>query len=214
MNGIHDLGGMHGFGAIEVEHDEPVFHGRWEGRVLGMVYQMVGMGWSTIDGFRHGIERTPPLEYLRLGYYGRWLAALERVLVERGVLAPGEVEARRDGRTVPPPRAAAEPETMAGAFERSIARPGRFAVGDPVRVRVASPAGHTRLPRYAAGRRGLVVRAHGGYVYPDTNALGLGEDPQYLYTVRFDARELWGADAEPEVVVHLDLFEPYLEPTA
>jgi nitrile hydratase len=214
VNGIHDLGGMHGFGAIEVEPDEPVFHGRWEGRVLGMVYQVVGMGWANIDAFRHGIERTPPVDYLRLGYYGRWLASLERVLVERGVLAAGEVEARRDGRTLPAPPPPAPPATMAAPFERAIERAPRFAVADAVRVRVASPCGHTRVPRYAAGRRGVVARAHGGYVFPDTNAVGRGEDPQYLYTVRFDARELWGADAEPGVVHHLDLFEPYLEPAA
>jgi nitrile hydratase len=214
VNGIHDLGGMHGFGAVNVERDEPVFHGRWEGRVLGMVYQMVGMGWLNIDAFRHGIERTPPVDYLRLGYYGRWLASLERTLVERGVLAAGEVDARRDGRAAPAPAPAAPPETRAAPFERALDRAPRFAAGDRVRVRVASPAGHTRLPRYAAGRVGIVARCHGGYVFPDTNAVGRGEDPQYVYTVRFAGRELWGPDAEPGVVHHVDLFEPYLESAA
>lgn len=212
MNGIHDLGGMHGFGTVEVERDEPVFHGRWEGRVLGMVYQMVGMGWMNIDAFRHGIERTPPVEYLSLGYYGRWLASLERVLVERGVLAAREVDARRDGTTVPPPPVPALPETMAGPFERVLERAPRFAVGDRVRVRVGSPAGHTRLPRYVAGRRGIVAHDRGGYVFPDTHAEDGNEDPQHLYNVRFEAAELWGSASESGAVLHLDLFEPYLEP--
>ncbi len=214
MNGIHDLGGMHGFGDVTVERDEPVFHGRWEGRVLGMVYQMVGFGWLNIDAFRHGIERTPPVDYLRLGYYGRWLASLERVLVERGVLAPREVDARCAGTTVTPPPPPTLPDTMAGPFERTLERAPRFQVGDRVRVQVASPAGHTRLPRYVAGRRGVVTRRHAAYVYPDTNAHGRGEDPQHLYNVRFDATELWGDAGEIGAHLHLDLFEPYLEAAA
>lgn len=211
MNGIHDLGGMHGFGPVAVERDEPVFHGRWEGRVLGMVYQMVGFGRLNIDAFRHGIERTPPVDYLRLGYYGRWLASLERILVERGVLAPREVDARCAGTTVAPPPSPTLPDTMAGPFERTLERAPRFQVGDRVRVRVASPAGHTRLPRYVAGRRGIVTRRHAAYVYPDTNAHDRGEDPQHLYNVRFDATELWGDAGEAGAHLHLDLFEPYLE---
>ena len=159
MNGIHDLGGMHGFGPVDVERDEPVFHARWEQRVLGMVYQVVGFGWVNLDAFRHGIERTGPVDYLTLGYYGRWLASLERILVERGVLA-----ARR-GR-----RAEQRPAGLPVAWRRQPpsrspvrvrARPrspcAAFAVGDAVRARVASPGGHTRLPRYVAGRRGVIA---------------------------------------------------------
>ncbi len=213
MNGIHDLGGMHGFGHVDVEPDEPVFHARWERRVLGMAYQLIGFGWVNLDAFRHGIERTAPHAYLTLGYYGRWLASLERVLAERGVLAAGEIEARAAGRSVAPPTAAlTPPQPVSLGFERELARPARFGVGDGVRVRVASPAGHTRLPRYAAGRRGVVERRHGAHVFPDTNAAGNGEDPQYLYTVRFVASELWGENAENGTSVSLDLFEPYLEP--
>lgn len=214
MNGAHDLGGMHGFGPVEVERDEPVFHARWEGRVLGMVYQVVGMGWVTIDAFRHGIERTPPVEYLTTGYYGRWLASLARVLVARGVLAPGELDARAAGRRVPAPPSPELPTTMAGPFERPLDRPARFRVGDAVRARVVSPGGHTRLPRYVAGRRGVVALVHAPAVYPDTNADGRGEDPQHLYNVRFAATELWGTSAEPATALHIDLFEPYLEPAA
>ncbi len=212
MNGIHDLGGMHGFGRVAVEPDEPVFHARWEGRVMGMVYQIVGFGWVTIDAFRHGIERVDPVSYLTLGYYGRWLASLERVLVERGVLAPDEVTARVAGRTAPPPATPPIPpgETVPG-FARPLDRPARFHVGDAVRARLASPAGHTRLPRYVAGRRGIVACVYPPAPYPDANAHGRGEQPQHLYNVRFAATELWGRDAEPDAELHIDLFEPYLE---
>jgi nitrile hydratase subunit beta len=212
VNGIHDLGGMHGFGRVAVEPDEPVFHARWEGRVMGMVYQIVGFGWVTIDAFRHGIERVDPVSYLTLGYYGRWLASLERVLVERGVLAPDEVTARVAGRTAPPTATPPIPpgETLPG-FERALDRPPRFHVGDAVRARLGSTAGHTRRPRYVAGRRGIVARVYPPAPYPDTNAHGRGEQPQHLYNVRFAATELWGRDAEPDAELHIDLFEPYLE---
>ncbi len=213
MHGIHDLGGMHGFGRVEVERAEPVFHAPWEGRVLGMVYQVVGYGWTTIDAFRHGIERTDPVEYLTLGYYGRWRASLERILVERGVLASGEVDARSAGRANVPPRSApAPPGEREYGFERTVARPARFAIGARVRARVASVAGHTRLPSYVAGRVGVVEQVRAAYVFPDTNAHGRGEDPQYLYNVRFDGRTLWGDGAEPGTSLRIDLFEPYLEP--
>lgn len=213
MHGIHDLGGMHGFGLVDVETDEPVFHADWERRVLGMAYQMVGLGWISIDAFRHGIERIPPVDYLTLGYYGRWRAALERLLVERGVLAPGEVDARAAGRASAPPATPPAPPALVGAgFERHVERAARFAVGDRVRVRVTNPPGHTRLPRYVAGRVGTVAETRTSFVFPDTNAHGRGEDPQYLYSVRFDGRALWGDAAEPATSVHVDLFEPYLEP--
>ena len=213
MNGIHDLGGMHGFGRVEMEPDEPVFHARWESRVLGMAYQLIGFGWTNVDAFRHGIERVPPVTYLTAGYYGRWLDALERLLVERHLLGPGEVAARAAHRpvatpaTLPPP-----PERGPAGFFRILDRAPRFRPGDAVRARVASPSGHTRLPRYAAGRCGVVQHLHPACIFPDTNAHGLGENPQHLYNVRFAGTELWGPTAEPGTSLHLDLFEPYLEP--
>jgi nitrile hydratase subunit beta len=212
MNGIHDMGGMHGFGPVVVEPNEPVFHARWRARVLGMVYQVVGFGWANIDAFRHGIERVNPVAYLRDGYYGRWLASLETVLQEAGVLAPGEVDARVDGRPAPPPAVprAGLPEPS-GGFVRTVAASPRFAAGEAVRARNVHPAGHTRLPRYVRGKRGAVHRVHPAFVFPDTNAHGTGEQPQYLYTVRFSADELWGSAAEPGASLYVDLFEPYLE---
>jgi nitrile hydratase subunit beta len=212
VNGIHDMGGMHGFGPVVVEADEPVFHAAWEKRVLGMVYQTVGFGWFTIDAFRHAIERMDPVAYLSVGYYGRWLAALERLLIEAGALVGGDVDSRLAGRPVAPLAAPSSPGRVADGFVRALERAPRFRAGQAVRTRIASPAGHTRLPRYVAGRLGHVHRLHPACVFPDTNAHGRGEDPQHLYSVRFAAAELWGADAEPRAALHVDLFEPYLEP--
>jgi nitrile hydratase beta subunit len=214
MNGIHDMGGMHGFGRVEIEKDEPVFHRRWEARVFGLVQLMPG---DNIDAGRHSIERLDPVSYLQHGYYGRWLAALERALTALGVLAAGEIEARPDaGKSVvaksTSPGAPAWTPPKARDYVREVGRAPAFRDGQGVRTRNHQPAGHTRLPGYARCRRGVVVRVHPAMVYPDDNASGRGENPQHLYTVRFDAAELWGEHAEPGTVFHLDLFEPYLEP--
>lgn len=212
MNGIHDMGGMHGFGPVVVEANEPVFHADWEKRVLGMTYLIVGFGWSNIDAFRHSIERIDPVQYLSAGYYGRWLASLERLCVEKGLLAAGDIERRMAGEAVPAWPGVPAPDPAGRGFVRDLTRAPRFAVGAAVRARVASPAGHTRLPRYVAGRAGRVHAMRPACVFPDAHARGDGEDPQHLYNVRFDAAALWGPDAEPHAVLHIDLFEPYLEP--
>ena len=214
VDGIHDMGGMHGFGRVPVEVNEPLFHAPWESRVLGMVFQVVGAGWSNVDTFRHAIERLEPATYLGVGYYGRWLRALETLLVEAGLLERGELEARVAGA---PSRAGATPPAgpRYGGFAgvvRSIDAPPRFAVGDQVVATNVHPPGHTRLPRYVRGKRGVVHRVHPACIFPDTHGHGLGEDPQHVYGVRFTALELWGPDAEPGSAVHLDLFERYLEP--
>jgi len=206
------MGGMHGFGSVPVEPNEPLFHAPWERRVLGMVFQVVGAGWSNVDAFRHAIERLEPATYLGVGYYGRWLRALETILVEAGLLGRGELEARLAGA-----RAGAAPSTTPryGGFAgvlRPIDSPPRFTVGDHVVARNVHPPGHTRLPRYVRGKRGVVHRVHPACVFPDTHAHGLGEDSQHVYNVRFAALELWGPDAEPGSAVHLDLFEQYLTP--
>jgi len=208
------MGGMHGFGRVPVEANEPLFHAPWESRVLGMVFQVIGAGWSNVDTFRYAIERLQPATYLGVGYYGRWLRALETLLVEAGLLGRGEVEARVAGAATPagtPPPAGPPYGGFAGVV-RSIDAPPRFAVGDQVVARNVHPPGHTRLPQYARGKRGVVHRVHPACIFPDTHAHGLGEDPQHVYGVRFTALELWGPDAEPGNAVHLDLFERYLEP--
>jgi len=211
VNGIHDMGGLHGFGRVEVEPGEPVFHARWEARVFGMVQSLPA---GNIDAFRHGLERLDPVSYLQNGYYGRWLAALERRLIALGVLSPGEIEARvrepapRAGRAV---RSGWKPAPRP-SYARAVDRAPLFREGSAVRTRNHQPEGHTRLPAYARCRRGEIARAHPAMVYPDDHAHGRGENPHYLYTVRFAGRELWGSGAEPETTVYLDLFEPYLEP--
>jgi nitrile hydratase len=211
MNGIHDMGGLHGFGDVVVEADEPVFHTRWESRVFGIAQSQRG----NIDAGRHSLERLDPVAYLQNGYFGRWLAAMERTLVALGIVAPGEIEqrmrARRRSRRRTPaaPRVAWRP--IAKPYTRAIDAAPAFAAGQRVRARNHQPAGHTRLPAYARGRAGVVMRQHPAMVFPDDNAHHRGENPQYLYTVRFAARELWGDDAESGTCVHVDLFESYLE---
>jgi nitrile hydratase subunit beta len=193
MNGIHDMGGMHGFGPVVVEANEPVFHSAWEGRVRGLASIVLGKRIANIDAFRHAIERVEPVEYLSAGYYGRWLAALETLVREW----------QERGERI---------ESAARGSLRSLATPPRFAVGAQVRARNLQPSGHTRLPGYARGKRGTIARVHAGFVFPDTNAGRRGENPQWVYAVRFDARELFGSDAEPNASVCVDLFETYLEP--
>ena len=209
------MGGMHGFGPVSIEPGEPVFHGRWEARVFGMsLIAGLRLG-GNIDARRHGLERLDPVTYLRNGYYGRWLARLEADLLERGLLAPGELETRAAGGKAPAaplPALPSPPPRAAHPFLREVAREPAFRVGDRVRTRNHQPAGHTRLTAYARGRRGVVARAYPACVLPDSNAHFQGESPQHVYAVRFEARELWGEAAEPRTCVHLDCFESYLEP--
>jgi nitrile hydratase beta subunit len=224
MDGIHDLGGMQGFGPVERERDEPVFHAPWEAAVLAMMRAGGGSGVFNIDEFRHAIERMRPADYLAATYYEKWLDGITRLYVEQGVVTEAELDARREffaERPEAPARAALDgplpervpfdPGWVHDVIRKTGAEP-RFAPGDPVVTRNIHPRGHTRLPRYARGKRGLIHLVHGVHVFPDANAHGRGEQPQPLYSVRFPARELWGADAEPNQHVHLDLWESYLEP--
>ena len=224
MDGVHDLGGMQGFGPVEREENEPTFHAAWEAAVLAMMRAGGSRGLFNIDEFRHGIERMVPAHYLRATYYEKWLDGVTRILVEKGVVGAEELAARRAfferqpdaPATAPlsgplPPRPPFNQGWVQDAIRETGATP-RFAPGDPVRTREMHPHGHTRLPRYARGKRGVIHRCHGIHVFPDTNAHGQGEQPQPLYSVRFDARELWGESAEPNQVVHIDLWESYLRP--
>jgi nitrile hydratase len=218
MNNVHDLGGMHGFGAIPIEKDEPVFHSKWEARAMAITLAMGAWGRWNIDASRHARERLDPLEYLRLTYYERWIAALADLMVEKGLVtleelesglpAPGSAKAR-------PPLTAdkvAEVLHCGSPVEREVEAPPRFRIGERVRASRASPEGHTRLPRYARGAEGEIILHHGAHVFPDSNAHFKGEAPQHLYTVCFSARSLWGESAAPGDSVTLDLWESYLEP--
>jgi nitrile hydratase len=212
MNGIHDMGGLHGFGDVVVEADEPVFHTRWEARVFGIAQSQRG----NIDAGRHSLERLDPVAYLKDGYFGRWLAAMQRTLFGLGVVTAAEIEERmralrrRRRRRAAAPRMAWQP--LGRPYVRAVDSAPAFVAGQRVRTRNHQPAGHTRLPAYVRCRAGVVARQHPAMVFPDDHAHFRGENPQYLYTVRFDARELWGDAAEPRTCVHVDLFESYLEP--
>jgi nitrile hydratase len=216
MNGVHDLGGMHGFGPVEREEHEPLFHAAWEARVRAAMTLSMGK-YFTVDAARYGVERMAPAEYLRASYFERWLASFEYNLGQQGLLADGEVDTRlvflREHPGAEPPRAEVVSPTVRAQDAPAESPPApRFAVGDAVVARNVHPVGHTRLPRYARGKRGVIHRAHGPQTFPDTNAHGLGEQPQPLYNVRFAGRELWGDSAEPGQVVYLDLWESYLDP--
>ena len=216
MNGVHDLGGMHGFGPIVREVNEPLFHAPWEARVFGIAE--LSDDFFNIDAFRHGIERMEPAHYLRAPYYERWLATVELNLIEGGFLTGEELDARTELLRERPEGALPRGTAVAAvpqAPEQGSDAPipvSRFAVGDAVMTRNLHPPGHTRLPRYARGKRGVIQRLYGAQIFPDTNAHGLGENPQPLYAVRFEARELWGEAAESNQTVSLDLWESYLEP--
>jgi nitrile hydratase subunit beta len=218
VNGAHDMGGAHGFGAVEPEPDEPVFHAEWERRAFALTVAMGGTGEWNLDESRFAREDRPPADYLARTYYEIWLGGLERQLAERGLVGPDEVAAERAlAPARPVKRTLAAPDVAqtlgrGGPTRRDAPREARFAVGDRVRARNIHPAGHTRLPRYVRGRVGTVELVHGCHVFPDSHARGEGEDPQWLYTVRFDGRELFGPDADPGSSVSTDAFEPYLEP--
>ena len=218
MNGAQDMGGVHGFGAVHPEADEPVFHSSWEGRAFALTIAMGATGEWSLDAARFARESLPPAEYLSKSYYEIWLAGLERLLAERGLVAPDEITAGRPLRPAKPVSrtlAAADVEQAlerGGPTNREAPGPARFTAGDRVRAKNMHPVTHTRLPRYVRGHIGTVALVHGCHVFPDSQAHWRGEDPQWLYTVRFDARELWGADADPTVAVSVDAFEPYLDP--
>jgi len=216
MDGIHDMGGMHGFGKVEPEENEPAFHAAWEGRCLALNRAMGAIGAWTIDEGRAGIEQLPPDVYLAASYYGKWALRLQNMVVARGFAGTDELAAGHALRSGKPPRrkltVADVPRTLTrGSFGREALAPARFAVGDRVRTKNIHPATHTRLPRYARGHVGVVEAIRGCHVFPDSTAVGGGENPQWLYTVVFDARELFGETADPALKVSIEAFEPYLE---
>lgn len=217
MNGIHDMGGMHGMGPVDYEPDEPVFHAAWEGRVWALTRALGGWQKWNIDAGRYAIEVLPPADYLRMSYYERWLARLEAQVVAFGLVTPEELATGRPAAGTTPVTPPYTLDSAARVLNRGIAssrEPGvapRFALGQAVRARNLHPTGHTRLPRYARGKTGVIARDHGVYVFADTNAHFEGEHRQHVYSVRFTARELWGEAASPRDSVHLDLWDDHLE---
>jgi nitrile hydratase len=218
MNGAHDMGGVHGFGPVVPEADEPTFHAEWEGRVFALAIASGGAGKWNIDMARFARENRPPADYLAKSYFELWLAGLEVMLAERGLVSADEIRA---GRSLGEPKKV-DGILQHGSVEAALSRgrpterpasvPARFRIGDRVRAKNINPTTHTRLPRYVRGRPGTIERLCGCHVFPDMNALGQGENPQWLYTVRFDARDLWGPEADQLLKVSVDTWEPYLEP--
>ena len=218
MNGIHDLGGMHGFGPVGPEPNEPVFHHEWERRAFALNLAAGFLGRWNIDMGRYAREHMPPAAYLATTYYEHWLYGLERLLVEKGLVAAKELETMR-------PQGAAHSVKVLGVDDvpkalrnRRAARmddhlaTARFKAGDPVRTKNLNPTGHTRLPRYARDKVGVIDRDHGVFILPDEHAKSGTKVPSHCYAVRFEGRELWGPDAGPRDAVFVDCFEPYLEP--
>jgi len=218
MNGAQDLGGMHGFGPVEPEPNEPVFHAEWEKRAFALTLAMAMPADWNIDMSRFARENRDPAEYLSMSYYQIWFAALESMLKERALVADDEIEAGHAlHERKPVPRVLSSDDVLnvlhrGGPTERDTNTKASFKPGDKVRAKNINPLTHTRLPRYVRGHVGMVERVVGCHVFPDSNATGAGENPQWLYTVRFDGAELWGVDGDPTTQVSVDAWEPYLEP--
>jgi nitrile hydratase subunit beta len=216
MNGVHDMGGMQDFGPVESEANEPVFHAPWEGRVLGMQRAMGYVGVWTIDMSRSSVESLPPALYLGASYYEKWLLALESRLIEHGLVGRDEIEAGhslRAGASLERKLTPAAVDRMnRGSYERPAPHKARFKPGISVRAKNINPLTHTRLPRYARGQVGIVEAIRGCHVFPDAVVKESGENPQWLYTVVFAGRDLWGEEADPSLKVSIEAWEPYLEP--
>jgi nitrile hydratase len=216
MNSIHDLGGMDGFGPVRPEPGGTPFHETWEGRVYAMHRAMSFVGLWGIDQSRASIEAMDPIAYLTHTYYQKWFTGLAHRLQTHGLVDADELEAGRalrPGKSLPRTMSTADVAKMKrGNFDRTPAAEPHFKPGDRVRTRNLNPVTHTRLPRYARDKVGTIEANRGCHVYPDTAAIGAGEHPQWLYTVVFPARELWGDEADPMLTISIEAFEPYLMP--
>jgi nitrile hydratase beta subunit len=217
MDGAQDMGGVPGFGPVLPESDEPVFHAKWEGSIFAMTLAMGRPGKWNIDMSRFARENLPREEYLSKTYFQIWVAGLERLLMDRNLVALDEIETGRirlpqkNVLALKADEVTGVLRSSGGSTKRESTQPARFAIGDRVRMKMINPPTHTRLPHYVRGHVGVIELLHGIHVFPDSNAMGRGEDPQWLYTVRFDGRELWGEESDPSVMVSVDAWDSYLE---
>lgn len=214
MNGAHDCGGMMGFGPVRAEVDEPVFHAPWEARMFALMSAVGDVGGWTLDEDRAACEAMEPGHYITSSYYEHWLSGLEQLLQKHALASAGEIAsgtAAGKGKPVTPTSAEAvwTAVTAPGSYARDVAAQPLFRPGDRVRTRQMNPMHHTRLPRYLRGHVGEIISCHGAHVFPDSNSRGLGEDPRFLYTLRFRAADIWGNGSRD--LIHADLWEPYLE---
>jgi len=217
MNGPHDLGGQMGFGPVAPEQNEPVFHAEWEKLALGITLSCGAFGAWTLDESRHARENIPPAQYLGASYYEIWIRALETLLERHGFASDEEISAGRKLQEPAKPKRVLTADMVPGVLarggpcDRPVDTEPRFSVGERVRTRNFNPVTHTRLPRYARGKTGVVEAVQGSFVFPDDNAHQRGENPQWLYTVVFDGGEIWGGGADPTLTVSIDAWESYLE---
>jgi nitrile hydratase beta subunit len=217
MNGVHDMGGMQNMGPIQYEKNEPVFHAEWEGRIYALIRAVRAFGKWNLDRDRYDIEMLRADDYLRMGYYERWFEKLVRQVVQFGLVTKDELISGKPSpgsvKTTPALTVSMAPQFLDRGIPSSNdpnVQP-MFKVGQRVRARNINPAGHTRLPRYARGKVGTIVRDHGVYSFPDTSAHALGDKRQHVYSVRIAARELWGESASARDFVYIDMWDDYLE---
>ncbi len=219
MDGIHDMGGMDGFGPIPIKNEEPVFHATWEARVWAMNMALGAWGEWNIDAGRYTLEQLDPALYLSSSYYQRWLYRTENILVDHGLVSREEIEtppANRNTKNSREPLSlddilTRQRNTRSARLNDDVAP--RYHMGDQVQARNIHPKGHTRIPRYVRGRLGVIDRDHGVFIFPDTNAIFAGKRPQHLYSVCFTACEIWGTKAVVTDKVYVDLWDEYLEPS-
>jgi nitrile hydratase beta subunit len=218
VNGVHDLGGMQDMGPVQAEKSEPVFHEPWQGRAFAFTRAMGAWRKWNLDAVRFQREQIAPVDYFRLSYYERWVAALVELMLKNRMITPAELESGKpdpgSAKLTPPLTAEKVPILTSKGVpaSRDVAVAARFHAGERVRARNINPVGHTSLVRYARGKTGTIYMNHGVFLFPDTNALFLGEKPQHVYSVRFTARELWGEQAAPHDSVYIDMWDDYLEP--
>lgn len=217
MNGAQDLGGQHGMGPVAPEKDEPYFHAEWEKRALGLTLSCGAFGAWTIDESRHARESLSPAIYLSASYYEIWMRALETLLKRHGFVSAAELAAGQMLEKGAEPKRILKAEMVpavlakGGPCDRPVSDRPAFTVGERVRTKNFHPETHTRLPRYARAKTGVIETVQGSFVFPDDNAHGKGENPQWVYTVVFDAPEIWGEGADPTLTVSIDAWESYLE---
>lgn len=222
MNGIHDIGGMEGLGEIRQVENEPRFYEDWERTAFAILLGMAAQGYWNLDEFRHGFERMNPVHHFTAGYYAKWLSSSSTLLVEKGVIDKDELDQRTEmykknpNKEIPTRK---DPELVeqvkqlvkhGGSTEREVTFNPKFYVGQKVKTKNIHPSGHTRLPRYARDKYGVINEIYGAHVFPDASAHGKGDNPEYLYSVKFDGYELWGE--EKRETVYLDLWDSYLMP--
>ncbi len=217
MNGAHDLGGKHGFGPIDQSQTENFVH-PWEESVFGLTLTCGMLGQWNLDQSRYAREKTDPAHYLSSTYYEHWLHGLEFLLVEKGLitkdeLTNGKAAAKTKLKSVSPEQALQIIRSGAPT-ELPQKNPGRFAVNQMVVVKTNNPQSHTRAPTYIMGVKGTIHKLHGAHIFADEHAKSGNKVPEHLYNVRFEGKDIWGSDAEPNSCVYIDLFEPYLLPSA